>query len=148
MIPWLPWGILTVLTGWIAWTDAWHRRIPNRASLWATALGTALMIVGVIPWTHLWWAAGLGLTLELADLVEHGRLQSGDIKWSVITMGWLGAHGLWVMAFAQIVALIWATVSWGMRHRTTRWSQAQAPWGPGFLIGLLALAGDWWWVHG
>lgn len=148
MIPWLLWGMLTILTGYIAWTDVRYLLIPNRVSLLAAGLGAGLMVVGVIPWSHLWWVIGIGLALELADLVEPGRLASGDIKWTVIIMGWLGAPGLVVMTFTQIVALVWGTVSWSLHHRPTRWSQVQAPWGPGFLVGLLVLASDWWWVHG
>ena len=139
---------LTVLTAWIAWTDARQHRIPNRVSLLTAALGAVLMVAGVIPWTHLYWAGGVWLLFEAADLLEPGKIESGDIKWSVIMMGWLGADGLWVIVFGQLVAIVWATVSWSRHRQTVRWSQAQAPWGPGFLMGLLLLAGDWWWVHG
>ena len=144
----LIWAPLTGLTAWIAWTDGRERRIPNVVSALAGGLGLALMVAGVIPWTHLGWAVGVWLLFEAADLVEPDRVASGDIKWAVIVMGWLGGPGLIVIAVTQGVALIWGTVAWWVHHRVTRWSQTPAPWGPGFLIGMLAVVGDWWWMHG
>lgn len=145
---WLIWAPLTGLTAWIAWTDGRERRIPNGVSALAAGLGLALMVAGIIPWTHLWWAGGMWLLFETIELVRPDRVGSGDIKWAVIIMGWLGAAGLLVITVTQGVAFIWGAVAWWGHHRVTRWSQMRSPWGPGFLFGLLTVAGGWWWIHG
>lgn len=136
------------MTAIVAWTDAWHYEIPNRWTLLAALGGGVFLALGWIPWTHLLWAGGVWLLLELGDAWEPGRLGSGDIKWSVLVMGLLGPLGLAVMTAGQIGSLCWATVRWWRAQPRVPWASLGGPWAPGMLAGLLALGGGFGWWHG
>lgn len=147
MIGWLPWGLLTGLTAIIAVTDLRRHEIPNRWSVIAAGLGLVLMAVRVLPWTHLWWALAIWLLLELGDVLHPGWIGSGDIKWSVLTVGYLGSLGLLVIGLTQLVAMGLGLIRWLGDHRRYPWHQTSAPWGPGFLVGLLLYGGASLWLH-
>lgn len=130
---------LVIFTAIAAEEDIRRREIPNPLSALGALWGMGLMVMHVLPWFRLLWAAGIWGLYELGLALQPGSVGWGDVKWASIVMGWLGAPGLVVLAWGHLGSTLWGTADWWRHGRQTPWSRSAGPWAPGALLGLLIL---------
>jgi len=138
------WLGLAGMSAVAAWVDARRQEIPNRLSLVAAGVGGVLLVLHILPWTRLLWAAATWGLYEIVLWRQPEALGWGDVKWATVIMGYLGGSGLLVLFLADALRLVWSTVRWWRHGRQGRWRDAGAPWAPGAFVGVLVW-GLWPW---
>jgi leader peptidase (prepilin peptidase)/N-methyltransferase len=140
----VPFVLLAVVSGVLAWVDLTTRRLPNRIVLPALAASVVLLVVaawldGVI---ERWYGALIGgavlfgLYLVLA-LVSSQGMGMGDVKLAAIVGlygGYLGLTGWFVAAAAGfVIGGVVALIGIAVRKADRR---SLIPFGPWMLAGL------------